>query len=412
MTKFIYKARSQHGNLTQGIIEAHNESEAVSILHENGLTILSLEPKSKGVFLEDISAVLARPTKKDVVFFARHLATLIDDDVPLINALNTLAEQATNPPFKKILTEVSDMVDAGSPLSGSLAKHPKVFSNFFISLVKSGETSGKLHDVFNHLADYLEKQAEIKSRVMGALIYPAVLLVAVIGIFIILFFGFPFPPLELPPIIPQILLIVEEAGIEDLPFATRALISINKLLTNFWYIWLGLVLGIGVWLNQYIKTPKGRGFYDELKLEIPLLKKAIRGVYLARFSETLSTLVKAGIPILDSLEITSDVVGNKVYRDILKEAKDEVSRGLKVSEVFSRHGDFIPSIITQMLIIGEKTGKTDFILEHISKFYSNEADSIIKNIPSLIEPIVILFFGGVVFIIVSGVLLPIFSIIK
>lgn len=412
MAKFIYQGRSQHGNLTQGIIEAHTESEAVSILHENGLTILSLEPKSKGVFLEDISAILARPTKKDVVFFARQLATLIDADVPLVNALNTLAEQANNPPFKKILTEVSDMVDAGSPLSGSLGKHPKVFSNFFVSLVKSGETSGRLHDVFNHLADYLEKQAEIKSRVMGALIYPAVLLVAVVGIFIILFFGFPFPPLELPPIIPQILSIVEEAGIEDLPFATRTLISINKLLTNFWYIWLALVLGIGAWLNRYIKTPKGRGFYDKLKLEIPLLKKAIRGVYLARFSETLSTLVKAGVPILDSLDITSDVVGNKIYRDILKEAKDEVSRGMKISEVFSRHSDFIPSIITQMLIIGEKTGKTDFILEHISKFYSNEADSIIKNIPSLIEPIVILFFGGVVFIIVSGVLLPLFSIIK
>lgn len=410
MAKFIYQARSQHGNLTQGVIESHNESEAVSILHENGLTILSLEPKNKGIFLEDVGAFLARPTKKDVVFFARQLATLIDADVPLVNALNTLASQATNPPFKKILTEVSDIVDAGSPLSESLAKHPKVFSNFFVSLVKSGETSGRLHDVFNHLADYLEKQAEIRSRVMGALIYPAVLLVAVVGIFIILFFGFP--PLQLPPIIPQILLIVEEAGIEDLPFATRTLISINRLLTNFWYIWLGLVLGIGGWLWQYIKTPKGRVFYDKLKLEVPLLKKAIRGVYLARLSETLSTLVKAGVPILDSLEITSDVVGNKIYRDILKEAKDEVSRGMKISEVFSRHSDFIPSIITEMLIIGEKTGKTDFILEHISKFYSNEADSIIKNIPSLIEPIVILFFGGVVFIIVSGVLLPLFSIIK
>ena len=410
MPQFIYQARSQHGNLTRGVIEAHNESEAVSILHENGLTILSLEPKEKGMLLGDIGAILARPTRNDVVFFARQLATLIDADVPLIHALNTLADQAINPPFKKILKEVSGMVDAGDSLSGALAEYPKVFSKFFVSLVRSGETSGKLHDVFNHLANYLEKQAEIRSRVMGALIYPAVLLVAVIGIFIILFFGFP--PLDLPPIIPQILIIVEESGIEDLPFATRALISVNKLLTSFWYIWLAAVLGVGGWSNYYLRTPRGREFYDKLKLEIPILKKAVRGIYLARFSETLSTLVKAGVPILDSIDITSDVVGNKIYQDILKEAKDEVGRGMKISEVFARHGDFIPSIITQMLIIGEKTGKTDFILEHISKFYSNEADSIIKNIPALIEPVVILFFGGVVFIIVSGVLLPLFSIIK
>lgn len=410
MPQFIYQARSQHGNLTRGVIEVHNESEAVSILHQNGLTILSLEPKSKGIFLEDVVRLLARTTKKDVVFFARQVATLIDADVPLVSALNTLANNASNPPFKKILTEISGMVDAGDSLSNSLAKYPKIFSNFFISLVKSGETSGKLHNVFNHLADYLEKQAEIRARVIGALIYPAVLLVAVIGIFIILFFGFP--PLDLPPIIPQILSIVEEAGIEDLPFATRALISVDKLLTNFWYIWLILVLGIGWWLNRYIKTQKGREFYDKLKLEIPFFKRASRGIYLARFSETLSTLVKAGVPILDSLDITSDVVGNKIYHDILREVKDEVSRGMKISEIFARHSDFIPPIITQMMVIGEKTGKLDFILEHIAKFYSNEADSIIRNIPSLIEPVVILFFGGVVFIIVSGVLLPLFSIIR
>lgn len=410
MPQFIYKGRSQHGNLTQGVIEAHNESEAVSILHENGLTVLSLEPKNKGVLLEDIGALFARPTRKDVVFFARQLATLIDADVPLVNALNTLASQSTNPPFKKIVAEISEMVDAGNSLSGSLAKHPKVFSNFFVSLVKSGETSGKLHDVFNHLADYLEKQAEIRSRVAGALIYPAVLLVAVIGIFIILFFGFA--PLDLPPIIPQILLIVEEAGIEDLPLATKFLISANRLLTEFWYVWLMLILGIGGWFYHYVKTPKGREFYDKLKLEIPFFKKASRGIYLARFSETLSTLVKAGIPILDSLDVTSDVVGNKIYRDILREVKDEVSRGMKISEVFARHSDFIPPIITQMMVIAEKTGKLDFILEHIAKFYSNEADVIIRNVPSLIEPVVILFFGGVVFIIVSGVLLPLFSIIR
>lgn len=411
MPQFIYKARSQHGNLTQGTIEAHNESEAVSILHGKGLTILGLEAKEKGILSGDIASFFSRTTKKDVVFFARQLSTLIDADVPLVSALNTLAEQSINPPFKKILREVSEMVDAGNSLSGSLAKYPKVFTNFFVSLIKSGETSGKLHQVLSHLADYLEKQAEIRSKVMGALIYPAVLLVAVVGVFIILFFGFPFPPLNVPPIIPQILLIVEDSGIENLPAATKFLILANKLLTQFWYIWLALVTGVGFWINWYLKTPRGREAYDKLKLKIPVFKQATQGIYLARFSETLSTLVKAGVPILDSLGITAEVVGNKIYQDILLEVKDDVSRGLKISDVFARHGDVIPPIISQMLLIGEKTGKLDFILDHIAKFYANEADAIIRNVPSLIEPVVILFFGVVVFIIVSGVLLPLFSII-
>lgn len=408
--EFIYQAKTREGQFTQGTVEAHSEDDAVSVLHEQGLVILSLEPKEKGFLTKDVGAALIKPSSKDIVFFARQLATLVDADVPIVSALNTLAEQTVNSAFKKVLSDIAQSVDAGSSLSEALARYPNVFSEFFISLVKSGETSGKLHQVSNYLADYLEKQSEIRSRTMGALIYPAFLLLAVIGVFIVLFFGFPL--LDLPPIIPQILTIVEESGIEDLPLTTRSLIFINSFLINFWYLILGIVVLGGTWLYRYVKTPGGREIYDRFKLNIPFLKKAIKGVYLARFSETLSTLVKAGVPILDSLEISSSVVGNKVYEKILLETKEQVSRGSKISEVFLKYPQVIPPIITQMILVGEKTGKLDFILEHISKFYSNEADSIIRNLPSTIEPIVILIFGGIVFIIVSGVLLPLFSIIK
>lgn len=396
--------------MTQGTVEAHSEGDAVSVLHERGLVILSLEPRDKGLLSRDIGAVLIRPSSKDVVFFARQLATLVDADVPIVSALNTLAEQNANPAFKKVLSDVAQSVDAGSSLSEALARYPSVFSSFFISLMKSGETSGKLHQVSNYLADYLEKQAEIKARTMGALIYPVFLLLAVIGVFIVLFFGFPL--LDLPPVIPQILTIVEESGIEDLPLATRTLLFTNNLLINFWYLILGVIVLGMTWLYRYVRTPEGREVYDRFKLKIPFLKKAIMGIYLARLSETLSTLVKAGVPILDSLEISSSVVGNKVYEKILLETKVEVSRGSKISEVFMKYPAVIPPIITQMILVGERTGKLDFILEHVSKFYSSEADSIIRNLPSIIEPMVILIFGGIVFIIVSGVLLPLFSIIR
>ena len=396
--------------MTQGTVEAHSEGDAVSVLHEQGLVILSLEPRDKGLLSRDIGAVLWKPSSKDVVFFARQLATLVDADVPIVSALNTLAEQNANPAFKKVLSDVAQSVDAGSSLSEALARYPSVFSSFFISLMKSGETSGKLHQVSNYLADYLEKQAEIKARTMGALIYPVFLLLAVIGVFIVLFFGFPL--LDLPPVIPQILTIVEESGIEDLPLATRTLLFTNNLLINFWYLILGVIVLGMTWLYRYVRTPEGREVYDRFKLKIPFLKKAIMGIYLARLSETLSTLVKAGVPILDSLEISSSVVGNKVYEKILLETKVEVSRGSKISEVFMKYPAVIPPIITQMILVGERTGKLDFILEHVSKFYSSEADSIIRNLPSIIEPMVILIFGGIVFIIVSGVLLPLFSIIR
>lgn len=396
--------------MTEGVVEAHNENDAVSVLHDQGLVILALEAKEKGVFKKDIGSVLIKPSNRDVVFFSRQLATLIGADVPLITSLNTLAEQADNPSFKKILKDITEMVDAGSSLSGALARYPNVFSDFFVSLVRSGETAGKLHEVSNYLADYLEKQAEIKSKTMGALIYPAFLLLAVIAVFIVLFFGFPL--LDLPPVIPQILTIVQEAGVEDLPFSTRLLLFVNQALFDFWFLILGFLAIMAFWIFNYFKTPEGREKYDRVKLKLPLLKKAIQGIYLARLSETLATLVKAGVPILDSLEITSSVVGNSVYKKALLEAKSEVSKGAKISEVFIKYPEFIPPIITQMISIGEKTGKLDLILEHISRFYSNEADAIIRNLPSIIEPVVILGFGGVVFIIVSGVLLPLFSIIR
>ena len=408
--EFIYQAKNRLGQVIEGIAEAHNENEAVSALHDRGLVILTLEPREKGLLKKELKTFFIKPTSRDVVFFARQLAILIEADVPLVSALNTLAREVTKPAFKLVLQDITEMVDAGSYLSEALGRYPKVFSEFFISLIKSGETAGKLNQVSNYLADYLEKQSEIRSKTLGVLIYPAFLLFAVIAVFIVLFFGFPI--LDLPPIIPQILSVVEEAGIEELPLTTRTLVFVNYLILEFWYLILGLLVIFGFWLLNYIKSPGGKEKYDQFKLKIPFLKKAIQGIYLARLSETLSTLVKAGVPILDSLEITSSVVGNRVYQNILLETKDEVRQGGRISEVFGRYPEVIPSIISQMIVVGEKTGKLDIILEHISRFYSNEADAIIRNLPSIIEPIVILFFGGVVFIIVSGVLLPLFSIIR
>lgn len=408
--EFIYQAKNKKGELVKGTIKTHDENEAIEILHKEGLVILSLKLKEKGMFKKDIASFFIRTRARDIINFTQQLSTLVEADVPLISGLTTLAKQSINPAFRKILNEIVEMVDAGNSLSSALSRYPDVFSNFYISLIRSGEKTGKLDHVLNELATYLEKQAEIRSKITGALIYPIFLLIAVIVVFIIMFFGIPF--FGVPPVIPQILSIIKESGVEDIPLTTRILIFVSNILTRFWYLFfIGTILLI-IWLYKYIKTKNGRERFDLLKIKLPILKRITVSIYIARLANTLSTLIKAGVPILESLEITSSVINNEIYRKLILETKDQVSRGLSISEVFLKNSEFIPLLLTQMISIGEKTGKLDFMLDNSAKFYNNEADSIIRNLPVIIEPVTILIFGIIVFIMVSAVLLPLYSIVQ
>lgn len=408
--EFIYQAKNKKGELVKGTIKTHDENEAIEILHKEGLVILSLKLKERGIFKKDIASFFIRTRAGDIINFTRQLSTLVEADVPLISGLTTLAKQSINPAFRKILNEIVEMVDAGNSLSSALSRYPDIFSNFYISLIRSGEKTGKLHHALNELATYLEKQSEIRSKITGALIYPIFLFIAVIVVFIIMFFGIPF--FGVPPVIPQILSIIKESGVEDIPLTTRILIFVSNILTRFWYLFfIGIILLI-IWLYKYIKTKNGRERFDLLKIKLPILKRITISIYIARLANTLSTLIKAGVPILESLEITSSVINNEIYRKLILETKDQVSRGLSISEVFLKNSEFIPLLLTQMISIGEKTGKLDFMLDNSAKFYNNEADSIIRNLPVIIEPVTILIFGIIVFIMVSAVLLPLYSIVQ
>ena len=398
--EFSYKAKDQLGEILEGMIDAPDEVVAVDILHSKGYVILSMTPLRKGFFTADVGQILSRPNVKDVVVFTRQLSTLVDADMPISEGLRTLAKQIEKPMFRNIVNKVSEAVEAGSSLSNALSKYPNLFSSFYIKLVQSGEVSGKLHESLLYLATYLERSRTITSKIRGALAYPAFVVFALVVVtFIMVIY-----------VLPQLLSIFEEAGVEDLPFTTRILIWVTGFVNKYLYF---LVLGLLILIYSgwaYVRTSTGKAWLDNVKIKFPSLGVVVRNLYLARIAESLSTLIKSGIPILDAIKITSDLVGNENYRKIMLAAEDNVRGGGTMSEVMVKYGE-IPPLFSSMVAIGEKTGKLDFMLEHLSKFYKSESDTTIDSISQLIEPILVLILGFGVAILVSSILLPIYNLV-
>lgn len=397
---YSYKVKTQTGEIMEGTIDAPDESIAVDILHSKGYVILSLAPLKKDIFRSDINQVLSRTSVKDIVVFTRQLSTLVDADMPISEGLRTLARQAEKPAFRKIITEVSEAVEAGSSLSTALSKYPKLFSSFYIKLAQSGEVSGKLHESLLYLAEYLEKSQSINSKIRGALAYPIFVLFALVVVTLIMVIY----------VLPQLLTIFEEAGVENLPLTTRVLIWVTSFVNKYlYYLIIGiLALSYSGW--TYIRTPAGKVWLDNAKVKFPSLGVVIRNLYLARIAESLSTLIKSGIPILEAIRITSELVGNENYKKIMLAAEDNVRGGGTMSEVLDKYKE-VPPLFTSMVAIGEKTGKLDFMLGHISKFYKSESDTTIDSISQLIEPILVLVLGFGVAVLVSSILLPIYNLV-
>lgn len=398
--QYNYQAKKQSGEVISGKIEAPNEDQAVNILQQRGLIVLSFGESKKKLFESDISSLFDRPSKKDVIIFTRQLATLIDADVPLVEGLRTMMRQIESNSFRKIIDSVTSSIEGGSSLSAALAEHSKVFGSFYISLIKSGEVSGKMHDAMLYLADFLERNASLNSKIRSALSYPAFIFSAMIVVVIIL----------MTSVLPQLLSIIKDAGVKDIPFTTKILVATTDFVNKFIFLILIAVICAAIGFLYYIKTPAGRRRLDIFKIKVPSFGKISKNFYLARIAETLSTLIKAGVPILESIDITANVVGNVVYKDILLEARENVRGGGTISQVLEKYKEF-PVLVSSMMAIGEKTGRTDFMLETIFKFYKNEAENDVQNLSQLIEPVLILVLGIGVAGLVSAVLLPIYSLV-
>lgn len=400
MPEFSYQSKNKEGQVVEGIVDAPSQSIAVDILHGKGYIILSLNPLERGLAAYDIGKWFSRPNNKDLVVFTRQLSTLIDADMPLSEGLRTLAKQVEKPSFREIISNIAEAVEGGSLLSAAIAQYRDLFSEFYIKLVQSGEVSGKLHESLLYLADYVERSQSLNSKIKGALAYPAFIIFSLVAVTILM----------VTYVLPELLKIFKEAGITDLPITTRVLIWTTDFINQFRAIIILLVGSIIFLTIFYFRTPAGKIRLDQLKIKAPAFGSIIRNLYLARIAESLSTLMKSGIPILDSLRITADLVGNATYREIILNAEDNVKSGGSISAAIAKYKE-IPPLFSSMIAIGERTGKMDFILEHVSKFYKSESENSIQGISQIIEPALILLLGLGVAILVSSILLPIYNVV-
>ncbi|MFH1838330.1 MAG: type II secretion system F family protein [Candidatus Kuenenbacteria bacterium] len=397
---FQYRAKTLQEEFKEGVIEAPNEEMASAILIENNLIILSLKEKEKKIlFGKNFNIPFLNQIKpKDLVIFSRQLAVMATVGVPIVQALRILVKQSPNPAFKIILSGIAEDVNGGEKFSQALAKYPKIFSNFFINMIRSGETSGQLDQALNYLADQEEKNYDLISKIKGAMIYPTFIVfgLIVVGTIMMIF------------VVPKLTEVIIQSG-SELPLPTKILIFTSNFLKNYWWL-LGIaIIGIIFGIKNYIQTLKGRERWDFLKLKMPIFGGLCQKIYLVRFSRGLSSLIVGGIPLNQGLKIIADLVGNVIYKNLILATLKEIEDGRPIITVFEQ-SKVIPSLVTQMMGIGEKTGKLDSVLNKIAEFYSREIDNTVTNLTALIEPLVILLLGGAVGIMVAAIIMPMYNV--
>ena len=397
---FNYEAIDQTGAKKTGSIDAVNTDVAISSLQRRGLVLTSIHEagESQSVLTMNL-AIFDRVSNKDVVILSRQLSTLFEAQVSALRIFRLLGGETENLVLAKKLTTIADDLQSGSSISAALAKHPKVFSDFYVSMVKAGEESGKLDQTFQYLADYLDRTYELQSKVKGALIYPAFIVVTFITVMILMF----------TVVIPKISVILIENG-GNIPSYTKVIMGISNFLVNYGFVLLIALIVVGFFLVRFIRTPGGRLAFDNFKLSIPYVSSLYRKLYMSRMSDNLSTMLSSGIPMVRALELTSTVVNNKIYEGIILGSVDAVKGGKTLSDSLSNNPREIPGIMVQMIKVGEETGESGSILKTVARFYAREVETAVESLVSLIEPLMIVMLGGGVAILLASVLIPIYSI--
>lgn len=398
MAEFSYTARNEKGAPQNGTIVAENRDAALTALSKRKLTpILVKEKGKKSKYNFDIKLGSSKVKSKDLVVFTRQLSTMISAGVPLLRALETLQTQTESKALQEALGKISDQVKNGSSLSDAMGDHPKIFDGVFVNMIKAGEAGGILDEILKRLATQVEKDSHIRAKIKGAMIYPSVISVVMIAAFFFL----------MTQIVPKLAGIFEEFD-SELPPHTRIMLATSDFLTeNLLLVVGGMIAGIVIFM-RFKKTAKGKRIVDRLILKLPIFGKVVMKVNIARFSRTFSSLAGAGVSILDSLEVTRNALGNSVVADGIGKIKDDVKNGQPVSKSLEALHVF-PPIVPQMIAVGEETGEVDTVLTKLADFYEEEVDRVVANITSIIEPILILFMGGLVGLIVTSVFGPITS---
>lgn len=396
MPTYSYRAMNEKSEMLNGLVKAPSLDVAADVLIEQSLTILFLKEKwelSKNVHIPFFSGSVSA---KDLVIFSRQLSILVSASIPLVQSLKILKQQ-TSKKINKIVSEIVDDVEGGGRFSDALSKHPGAFDDFYVHIIRSGETSGKLDDVLLYLADQMEKDYDLASRIRNAMIYPIFILsgLAVVGTIMMVF------------VVPKLTAILRESGTQ-LPLATRVLISVSEFFVGFWWLILILFVGVIVSFRAFIARANGKYIWDLFKLRLPIFGALAQEIAIVRFARSLNTLVTGGVTLTRGFKIVADVVGNSVYKKILLETVKEVEGGNPITSVFSK-SPYVPSMVTQMLNVGEKTGKLDVILDKIAAFYTREIDNLLRNLVTLIEPLVMVIMGVGVGMMIAAIILPMYN---
>lgn len=419
MAQFQFEAKDHTGARKRGVVQAGSQQEALSIIRKSRLEPLALKvagapapaasrsaTKRKTRLVEfyrddkgrlQIQLGQQRPSVKELIVFTKQFTTLIESGVPIIQAINVLAAQQSKRSFRQILTEMREDVENGSSLAPAMRKHPQVFDSLYSSLVLAGEKSGQLSNIMRKVAEYMEKSEKIKGQVKSAMMYPAIIVAAALGTITVLMVF----------VVPTFAQQFQDGG-KELPGITQMVMNVSSFMQHSWHLVIGGVVGAFVLYKQYAKTRTGRSQVDQMMLKLPGFGVLTRKVAVGRLCSTMATMLSAGVPILDALEIAANTAGNVVIQAFIHRVRQQVGSGSNVATPLAE-GGLIPAMVVSMVAVGESTGALDQMLVRVSAFYEEEVDLAIKGLLSMIEPVLIVIIGSIVGVIVVAMYLPIFD---
>jgi type IV pilus assembly protein PilC len=396
--KFKYQARNKNGELQVGIVDAPSKDAAVGVLNSHELYVLSMESQETKGLRNTVFNLVNRVKTKDVMVFARQLATLVESEVPLGDALRILQRQVSNPILREVTLQLFQDIESGLALSQALDRHKDVFSDFFVSMVRSAEVTGRLEQSLLFLADYLEKEAEWKGKIINALIYPVILLVLFLvvgGIMVVVVF-------------PKIQSVFVESNVQ-MPIFSRIVFSAGGFVAQWWWL---LLLGLGMFIFiafDYIRSDEGKAVLGEITLRLPVFGKLFKKIYITRFAQSFSVLIQGGIPVTQAIEIAGDTISNAAYKDAFHHIAQGVREGGLFSQLLLSYTKFFPEMVGQMTAIGETTGRIDAIMLKIADFYGREANNMLGNLSELLQPVLVAIMGVLVAVLFASILTPIYN---
>ncbi|MBI4632902.1 MAG: type II secretion system F family protein [Deltaproteobacteria bacterium] len=396
MAVFLWEAETKKGELKKGELDAADEAAVKGLLRRQGFKSITVKKKPKDL-LEYLPFLQQKVKEKDVVVFCRIFSTMINAGLPLIQCLELLASQEQNKTFAKMIIAIKEDVEGGATLTDALKKYPEVFDELFVNLVAAGESGGILDVILSRLSGYMEKAMKLKSKVKGAMTYPASVLVISIGVVSLL----------LLKVIPVFQKMFEGMG-GTLPAPTQFLVDASSFMQHYWYYMFGAVIALFVAFKRFYRTEKGTLIVDALVLKSPVFGPLLKKVAVAKFTRTMSTMMTSGVPILEGLGIVSKTAGNKIIEGALMKVRQSISEGKSIAEPLAET-DIFPSMVVQMIAVGEATGALDAMLSKIADFYDDEVDAAVDAMTALLEPFMMVFLGGVVGGMIIAMYLPIFK---